>query len=72
MRTASGIDIAVADAVKSLAQAMNSSAATFLGGHSLGGAVVQTLTQAHTAQGNTPKPHHRLASLGKHTLNLSI
>jgi hypothetical protein len=61
----------VAEAIKALEQATNSSAAMFLGGHSLGGAMVQTLAQAHSAQGNTPR-HHRLASFRTYTLNLSI
>ena len=50
------IEIAVAEAEKALLQAMNSSSSSmFFGGHSLGGAMVQTLSQAQSAQGNSPR-----------------
>ncbi len=45
------IDVAVSHAEKALLQAMNGSAHTFFGSHSLGGAMVQTLAQAQSAQG---------------------
>ena len=46
------IEIAVAEAEKALLQAMNSSSSSmFFGGHSLGGAMVQTLSQAQSAEG---------------------
>jgi hypothetical protein len=50
-----GIQIAVAESEKALMQAMNSSSSSmFFGGHSLGGAMVQTLSQAMTAAGSPP------------------
>ncbi len=50
------LEIAVAEAEKALLQAMNSSSSSmFFGGHSLGGAMVQTLSQAQSAQGNSPR-----------------